>query len=178
MVRDAQNEADERREREAATRPEPYHQAHLPTGTPVALSSLDEGADRDTVFKMLDALKTSYPDLFFICGPSTNPAMEFATEWARANDVDRVVFKPDWINNRGFAIAQRDRDIMEAGPIAVVDFTTSAKSTSLTKLAQERNIDVIPVPTADRHQDASEKALDTDSLGKGRDKSEDRGFSM
>ena len=54
-ARDAQNEEDERREREAATRPEPYHQAHLPTGTPVALTSLNEGADRDTVFKMLDA---------------------------------------------------------------------------------------------------------------------------
>ena len=163
---------------EAATRPEPYHQAHLPTGTPVALSSLNEGADRDTVFKMLDALKTSYPDLFFIHGQTMAPAMKFAEEWAQANDVDRVVFKPDWINNRGFAMAQRDRDMLEAGPIAVVDFTTSAKSTALTNLAQERNLNIVPVPTRDRHQDAAEKALDTDSLGKGRDKSEDRGFSM
>ena len=164
--------------REAATRPEPYHQAHLPTGTPVALTSLNEGADRDTVFKMLDALKTSYPDLFFIHGRTSAPAMKFAEEWARANDVDRVVFKPDWINNWGFAIAQRDRDMLEAGPIAVVEFTTSDKTTGLTDLARERNIDVIPVPTADRHRDAAEKALDTDSPGKGRDKSEDRGFSM
>ena len=178
LARDAQNEADERREREAATRPEPYHQAHLPTGTPVALSSLNEGADRDTVFKMLDALKTSYPDLFFIHGQTMAPAMEFAEEWARANDVDRVVFKPDWINNRGFAMAQRDRDMLEAGPIAVVDFTTSDRSTALTNLAQERNLNIVPVPTRDRHQDAAEKALDTDSPGKGRDKSEDRGFSM
>ena len=178
LARDAQNEEDERREREAATRPEPYHQAHLPTGTPVALSSLNEGADRDTVFKMLDALKTSYPDLFFIHGQTMAPAMKFAEEWARANDVDRVVFKPDWINNRGFAMAQRDRDMLEAGPIAVVDFTTSDRSTALTNLAQERNIDIVPVPTRDRHQDAAEKALDTDSPGKGRDKSEDRGFSM
>ena len=178
MARDAQNEEDERREREAATRPEPYHQAHLPTGTPVALTSLNEGADRDTVFKMLDALKTSYPDLFFIHGQTMAPAMKFAEEWARANDVDRVVFKPDWINNWGFAMAQRDRDMLEAGPIAVVEFTTSDKTTGLTDLARERNIDVIPVPTADRHRDAAEKALDTDSPGKGRDKSEDRGFSM
>ena len=158
--------------------PKPYHQAHLPTGTPVALTSLNEGADRDTVFKMLDALKTSYPDLFFIHGRTSAPAMKFAEEWARANDVDRVVFKPDWINNRGFAMAQRDRDMLEAGPIAVVEFTTSDKTTGLTDLATERNIDVIPVPTADRHRDAAEKALDTDSLRKGRDKSEDRGFSM
>ena len=178
LARAARKAEDERREREAATRPEPYHQAHLPTGTPVALTSLNEGADRDTVFKMLDALKTSYPDLFFICGPSTNPAMKFAEEWAEANDVDRVVFKPDWINNWGFAMAQRDRDMLEAGPIAVVEFTTSDKTTGLTDLARERNIDVIPVPTADRHRDAAEKALDTDSPGKGRDKSEDRGFSM
>ena len=178
LARDAQNEEDERREREAATRPEPYHQAHLPTGTPVALSSLNEGADRDTVFKMLDALKTSYPDLFLIHGQTAAPAMKFAEEWARANDVDRIVFKPDWINNRGFAMAQRDRDMLEAGPIAVVDFTTSDRSTALTNLAQERNIDIVPVPTRDRHQDAAEKALDTDSPGKGRDKSEDRGFSM
>ena len=178
LARDAQNEEDERREREAGTQREPHHQAHLPAGTPVALSSLKEGANRDTVFKMLDAVKTSYPDLFFIYGPSMAPAMKFAEEWAQANNVDRVEFKPDWIKNRGFAIAQRDRDIMEAGPIAVVDFTTSAKSTSLTDLAQERNIDIVPVPTGDRHQDASEKALDTDSLSKGRDRSQDRGFSM
>ena len=178
LARDAQNEEDERRKREAATRPEPYHQAHLPTGTPVALTSLDEGADRDTVFKMLDALKTSYPDLFFIHGQTAAPAMKFAEEWAQANDVDRVVFEPDWINNRGFAMAQRDRDMLEAGPIAVVDFTTSDRSTALTNLAQERNINIVPVPTRDRHQDTAEKALDTDSLGKGRDKSEDRGFSM
>ena len=45
LARDAQNDEDERREREAATRPEPYHQAHLPTGTPVALTSLNEGAE-------------------------------------------------------------------------------------------------------------------------------------
>ena len=178
LARAARKAEDERREREAVTRPEPYHQAHLPTGTPVALTSLNESADRDTVFKMLDALKTSYPDLFFIHGQTMAPAMKFAEEWARANDVDRVVFKPDWINNWGFAMAQRDRDMLEAGPIAVVEFTTSAKSTSLTDLARERNIDVIPVPTADRHRDAAEKALDTDSPGKGRDKSEDRGFSM
>ena len=127
---------------------------------------------------MLDALKTSYPDLFFIHGQTLAPAMKFAEEWARANDVDRVVFKPDWINNWGFAMAQRDRDMLEAGPIAVVEFTTSDKTTGLTDLARERNIDVIPVPTADRHRDAAEKALDTDSPGKGRDKSEDRGFSM
>ena len=127
---------------------------------------------------MLDALKTSYPDLFFIHGQTMAPAMKFAAEWARANDIDQVVFEPEWKKYPGFAIAQSHRDIMEAGPIAVVDFTTSAKSTSLTDLARERNIDVIPVPTADRHQDASEKALDTDSLSKGRDKSEDRGFSM
>ena len=178
LARDARKAEDERREREAATRPEPYHQAHLPTGTPVALTSLNESADRDTVFKMLDALKTSYPDLFFIHGQTLAPAMKFAEEWARANDVDRVVFKPDWINNWGFAMAQRDRDMLETGPIAVVEFTTSDKTTGLTDLARERNIDVIPVPTADRHQDAAEKALDTNSLGKGRDKSEDRGFSM
>ena len=177
-ARAARKAEDERREREAATRPEPYHQAHLPTGTPVALTSLNESADRDTVFKMLDALKTSYPDLFFIHGQTLAPAMKFAEEWAEANDVDRVVFKPDWINNWGFAMAQRDRDMLEAGPIAVVEFTTSAKSTALTDLSRERNIDVIPVPTADRHRDAAEKALDTDSPGKGRDKSEDRGFSM
>ena len=82
-ARAAQNEEDERREREAATRPEPYHQAHLPTGTPVALTSLNESADRDTVFKMLDALKTSYPDLFFIHGQTMAPSMKFAEEWAR-----------------------------------------------------------------------------------------------
>ena len=68
--------------------------------------------------------------------------------------------------------------MLEAGPIAVVEFTTSDKTTGLTDLAQERNIDVIPVPTPTGTRTPPKKPLDTDSLGKGRDKSEDRGFSM
>ena len=133
----------------------PENQALSPRGTPVGLTSLNESADRETVFKMLDAAKAATPDLYFIHGETDSPAIKFAAEWADENHVDRIVFKPDWANNPGSALAQRDRDMIDAGPAALIDFTTTDKTTGLADLAREREIVVIPVSPSDRHRDPS-----------------------
>ena len=137
----------------------PEDQALPPPGTPVALTSLRESADRDTVFKMLDAVKTATPDLFFIHSATDSPAIEFAAEWAEENHVDRIVFKPDWANNPGSAIAQRDRDIVDARPAVLIDFTTTEKTTGLADLARKREIFVITVSPHDRRRDPSRTDL-------------------
>ena len=137
----------------------PEDQALPPPGTPVALTSLRESADRDTVFKMLDAVKTTTPDLFFIHSAMDSPAIEFAAEWAEENHVDRIVFKPDWANNPASAIAQRDRDIVDARPAVLIDFTTTEKTTGLADLARKREIFVITVSPHDRRRDPSRTDL-------------------
>ena len=141
----------------------PEDQTLPPPGTPVALTSLKESADRDTVFKMLDAAKAATPDLYFIHSQTNSPAIKFAAEWADQNQVDRIVFKPDWENNPGSAIAQRDRDMIDARPAALIDFTTTDKTTGLADLARERGIIVIPVSPSDRRRDPSRTHLRADT---------------
>ena len=104
---------------------------------------------------MLDAVKTTTPDLFFIHSATDSPAIKFAAEWAEENHVDRIVFKPDWANNPASAIAQRDRDIVDARPAVLIDFTTTDKTTGLADLARKHDIVVIPVSPHDRHRDLS-----------------------
>ena len=73
------------------------------------------------------------------------------------NHVERIVFKPDWANNPGSAFEQRDRDILAARPAALIDFTTTDRTTHLAGLAREHDIHVIPVTTPDRHRDPSKQ---------------------
>ena len=165
-----------------------YHQARLPTGTPVALTSLRECADDTTVFKMLDAVKTKYPDVFFIHGASDASSIKSATQWASKNKVHQVVFKPEWKKYPGAAIIQRDHDMIATQPKGVIDFTTSDKTTALADLADKHDINIMKAPAPTQQVDRAEtRAIERDAeiertrtagQQQGRSRANDQGMSM
>ena len=141
-----------------------YHQARLPPGTPVALTSLADCADKATVFDMLNAVKTKYPDIFLIHGASDASSITAATEWAKKNKIHQVVFKPEWKKYPGRAVVQRDHDMIATQPRGVLDFTTSDKTTALADLAVQHDIKIMPAPKpAHREDQAENRAIERDA---------------
>ena len=165
-----------------------YHQARLPPGTPVALTSLRECADDTTVLKMLDAVKTKYPDVFIIHGASDASSIEAATQWASKNKVHQVIFKPEWKKYPGAAIVQRDHDMIATQPKGVIDFTTSDKTTALADLADKHDINIMKAPAPAQQVDRTEaRAIERDAetersrtagRQQGRSRANDQGMSM
>ena len=141
-----------------------YHQARLTPGTPVALTSLADCADKATVFDMLNAVKTKYPDIFLIHGASDASSITAATEWAKKNKIHQVVFKPEWKKYPGRAVVQRDHDMIATQPRSVLDFTTSDKTTALADLAVQHDIKIMPAPKpAHREDQAENRAIERDA---------------
>ena len=101
----------------------PGGRADMPEGAVVAVTGGLNGPDMDTVFETLDRVRAAHPDMILAHGGA--PGMQdLASKWARARNVEQVVFRPDFEKHgRKAAIPRRDEDILKAGPALVVSFT-------------------------------------------------------
>ena len=131
------------------------NQAHLPEGTPIALTGWKEGPDRQTIFETLDKVREKHPDMYLMHGNAPG-TQKIAAEWAKDNSVAQVVFAPNRKIHGTAAVIRRDKAILDAEPVGVVDLSPDNRPTFLADLAAKRNIPVLNV--SETAQGASQSA--------------------
>ena len=113
-------------------------------GTPIAVTAWKGDAAEETVFKVLDQVRAKHPNMCILHGDAPGP-QKTAARWARQHDVAQVVFLPDRRAHGNAAIARRDKAILDAAPLGVVDFSPGKHSTLLADMARKRGIPVLSV---------------------------------
>ncbi len=116
-------------------------------GVTMVLAGHVPDADRDSVYRRLDGLRTAVPAIRLLLGDA--PGFErIAADWARDRGVEHFVFRappeagPD-------AARDRDRAIVEARPAGVMVFSDGREPAFLARHAEEHGIPVSILPTAD-----------------------------
>ncbi|MDE3260991.1 MAG: relaxase domain-containing protein [Acidobacteriota bacterium] len=125
---------------------ETLNRARAAEGSRVAVSGLVPDADRDSVYRRLDGLRTAISNACLLLGDA--PGFErIAAEWARDRGVEAFVFRPD--DGAGpDAARERDRAIVESGPNLVIVYSDEEEPGFLARHAEERGIPVSVRPTA------------------------------
>ena len=135
---------------------ERHHLAHDLKGTRIAITGGREGPSRDVVFATMDKILDKYPDAILLHGNAPG-IQQIVGEWAVERDRPQITYQPDRRGqNQSTAIVRRDKAILDANPVGVVDFSTPDKPTALSAMAHKRGFRVLPVGQMLQGQDHSE----------------------
>ena len=117
--------------------------AHQIKGTPVAIAGTkDDNVPRETVFAILDAFHKEIPDMYLVHGNAPG-TQRMANEWATARNRPQLTYYPDTRNESlSRAILLRDKEIIDHGPLTVIDFSPSDKRTALATMADKKGLNV------------------------------------
>ena len=117
-------------------------QAHLPSGTLVAIAGGRDIADPAAVIARLDQARAKYADMILVHGGG--PGVErIAAQWADRNGVHQVIVKPDWQRHGRAAPFRRNEELLDLLPKGVIAFPGSGITENLVDRARQLGIPVM-----------------------------------
>ena len=119
---------------EATTIVEKMHReaaaARLPKGYPVAVTALDQGVDRETVFHWLDKVHAKRPDIYLAHG-NAKGVLHHVSDWAKERNVKQIHFPPNYSEPANQRILNRDDRLWETvKPRGLIEFTDGTGKTN------------------------------------------------
>lgn len=102
-------------------------------------------ADRERVYKILDAVREFYGQIDWLKHGGATGADTLADEWAAARGVNAVRFPADWETHGRAAGPIRNQDMVDDGAIVVVAFPGGRGTADLMKRARRAGITVMEI---------------------------------
>lgn len=131
--------------RAVEARREKQHLAHDLEGTPIAVTGGKDGPARDVVFATMDRILDKYPDAVLLHGNAPG-IQQIVGEWATERNRPQITYQPDRRGrSQSTAIVRRDKAILDANPVGVVDFSPPDEPTALSAMARKRGFRVLEV---------------------------------
>ncbi len=116
-------------------------EAHLPSGTLVAIAGGKDIANPATVIERLDKARAKYADMVLVHGGG--PGVErIAASWAERNGVHQIVCKPDWNKHGRAAPFRRNDELLNLLPKGVIAFPGSGITDNLVDKARQLGIPI------------------------------------
>lgn len=125
---------------ETQTGPHPVDESHIVQGTRIAIGGARHGASRDIVFAMLDQVLDKYPDVVLVHGGAAGP-QDYARDWAITRKRPELIRHLE--GDDAAAISRRDKAILDANPVGVIDFSPPDKPSVLAQMARARGFKVV-----------------------------------
>lgn len=127
------------------TRRGKQHLAHDLNGTPIAVTGGKDGPTRDVVFATMDRVLDKYPDAVLLHGNAPG-IQQMVGEWATERNRPQITYQPDRRSqSQSTAIVRRDKAILDANPVGVVDFSLPDEPTALSAMARKRGFRMLEV---------------------------------
>lgn len=115
---------------------------HMPEGNLIAFGGGSEFNDTDQVYKALDLIRNTVPNMILIHGGQTRGAELIASKWASQNDVDQIIYKPDFKKHQKAAPFKRNDMMIAAKPERVIIFPGNGITKNLAQKAEKARIKV------------------------------------
>ena len=118
-------------------------EAHLPSGTLVAIAGGKDIANPAAVIERLDKARAKYADLILVHGGGGPGVERIAASWAERNGVHQIVCKPDWNKHGRAAPFRRNDELLNLLPKGVIAFPGSGITDNLVDKARQLGIPVL-----------------------------------
>ena len=98
--------------------------------------------DTDLIYKALEQARNLVPKMVLVHGGQNKGAELIAAKWAKDNNIDQIVFKPDFAKHHKAAPFKRNDAMIEAKPERVIIFPGNGITKNLAQKATKAKIKV------------------------------------
>lgn len=115
---------------------------HIIDGNIVAFGGGQNYNDHEEIYRALTLIRNTVPKMILMHGGQSKGAELIASKWAKENNIDQIVYKPDFQKHNKAAPFRRNDAMIEAKPEHVVIFPGGGITKNLAQKAAKSKIKV------------------------------------
>jgi len=115
---------------------------HTAEGNLVAFGGGASYKDHEEIYTVLERVRNTVPKMVLMHGGQTKGAELIASKWAKENNVDQIIYKPDFAKHQKAAPFKRNDAMIDAKPEKVIIFPGNGITKNLAQKAKKAKISV------------------------------------